>query len=179
MKIKYLVLFLFLSNFSNVFAQGLIIHKQTGKDTVVISTVDSITFTQSLIVHKNTGIKDSVLLSNIDSLTYDPTINHITTTEDFETGTKTAYAAADVTLKTGVWNLNDALIGNSTADVKNGTKSVRMRNTGRLTMKFSLTSGAGTVTIKHAIYGSLDLPTKWQLWYSTDDGANWQQKILQ
>jgi endonuclease G len=42
----------------------------------------------------------------------------VTRTENFETGTKTAYAAADVTLSTGVWNLNDALLGNTTADKK-------------------------------------------------------------
>lgn len=97
-----------------------------------------------------------------------------TTKEDFEIGTKGGYAALDVTLKTGVWNLNDALIGNSTADVKNGTKSARVHYDGRLTMKFNLTSGAGIVTIQHAMYGS-DSPTQWQLWYSIDDGSNWQQ----
>jgi DNA/RNA endonuclease G (NUC1) len=263
MKNKFLSLFLFLLIFNNVFAQGLIIHKQTGKDTVVISTVDSITFTQSIVVHKNIGAKDSVLLSNIDSLTYDATIKtfplissidptsvtvgspdfvltvqgqnfknnsviqwngsglitifisaselkttvpaanvtssgtiNITvftpppgggtsvsvpfnvavvtiTKEDFELGSKTGYGAADVTLGTGVWNFNDALIGNSPADVKNGTKSARMRN-GKMTMKFNLTSGAGVVTIQHARYGS-DASSTWQLWYSIDDGSNWQQ----
>ena len=96
-----------------------------------------------------------------------------TTIEDFEIGTKTSYAAADVTLKTGVWNFNDCLIGNSASDVKNGTKSARMRN-GKLTMKFNLTSGAGIVTIQHAMFGS-DAPSKWQLWYSIDDGSNWQE----
>jgi endonuclease G, mitochondrial len=177
MKIKFLLLFLLSLTLNNVFAQGLIIHKQSGKDTVVISTVDSITFTQSLIVHKNTGIKDSVLLSNIDSLTYDPTINHVTTKEDFESGlAKTGYGAADVTFRTGVWNLNNALcISTDAGDVKNGTKSVRMKLAGKLTMKFSLKNGAGIVTVLHAKYG-IDGDSKWQLWYSTDDGASWQQK---
>ena len=175
MKFKNLVLFLFLSVFSNVFAQGIIIHEPTINDTVVISTVDSITFTQSLVVHKNTGTIDSVLLSNIDSLTYDPTINAVTTKEDFEAGTKTSYAAANVALTTGSWNLSDALIGNSTSDVKNGLKSVRMHNTGVMAMQFDFKSGAGTVTIQHAMYGS-DLATQWQLWYSVDQGANWQQQ---
>ncbi|HWZ35208.1 MAG TPA: hypothetical protein VNW51_03570, partial [Mucilaginibacter sp.] len=47
-----------------------------------------------------------------------------TITEDFESGSKTAYAAADITLFTGSWNFNDAVIGNLATDVKNGTKSV-------------------------------------------------------
>lgn len=39
-------------------------------------------------------------------------------TEGFEQGSKTAYAAADVTLSTGSWNFSDALIGNLAADLK-------------------------------------------------------------
>jgi DNA/RNA endonuclease G (NUC1) len=97
------------------------------------------------------------------------------TKEDFESGTlKTTYAAADVTLGTGIWNLNDALVGNSSSDVKNGSRSARVHYDGKLTMKFNLNSGAGNVTILHAMYGS-DSPTQWQLWYSIDGGANWQQ----
>src|SRR5262245_60368506 len=42
----------------------------------------------------------------------------VTTSEGFESGTKTAYAAADVTLGSGVWNMNDALIGTLSTDVK-------------------------------------------------------------
>ena len=65
-----------------------------------------------------------------------------TLSEGFETGTKTAYAAADVTLGTGIWNLNDALIGNSTSDRKSGTQSARVVNSGKLTMKFDKAGGA-------------------------------------
>ncbi len=86
-------------------------------------------------------------------------------TEGFETGSKTAYAAADVTLGTGVWNMNDALIGTSTSDIKNGTASARVRNSGTITMTFNITTGASTVTIKHAKYGS-DASSTWQWWYS-------------
>jgi len=60
------------------------------------------------------------------------------------TGTKTSYATADVQLSTGLWTLNDALIGNLTTDRKTGAASARIRNTGSLTMVFDL-SGAGTV----------------------------------
>lgn len=94
--------------------------------------------------------------------------------EDFENGTKTAYAAADVTLGTGVWNINDGLIGNSTSDRKNGTKSARVRNSGKLTMKFDNTSGASTVTVMHALYGT-DASSTWQLWYSTNAGTSYTQ----
>ena len=98
----------------------------------------------------------------------------VTSIEDFESGTKTAYAAADVTLGTGVWNLNDALIGNSASDHKNGTQSARVRNSGKLTMKFDNTNGAATVTILHALYGT-DASSTWQLWYSTNAGGSYTQ----
>jgi hypothetical protein len=97
-----------------------------------------------------------------------------TTSENFESGTKTAYTAADVTLTTGVWNLNDALLGNSASDKRNGTQSARVRNSGKLTMKFNLTAGAGTVTIAHAKYGT-DAGSTWQLWYSTNSGSTYTQ----
>jgi hypothetical protein len=74
--------------------------------------------------------------------------------ETFETGTKTAYASGTVALSSGSWTLDDALLGNTTADVKTGTQSVRLRNSGTLTMNFNLSSGAGVVTIDHARYGT-------------------------
>src|ERR1035437_3859566 len=53
-----------------------------------------------------------------------------TLTEGFENASKTAYAAASVNLSTGSWNFDDALIGTSSTDRKNGSNSVRIRNTG-------------------------------------------------
>jgi DNA/RNA endonuclease G (NUC1) len=103
-----------------------------------------------------------------------PLVTQSMATEGFETGSKTAYAAADVTLGTGVWNMNDALIGTSTSDIKNGTASARVRNSGAVTMKFNITTGASTVTIKHAKYGS-DASSTWQLWYSVNSGSTWTQ----
>src|ERR1700748_2770873 len=64
--------------------------------------------------------------------------------EGFESATKTAYAAADVTFTSGSWNLNDALVGTSTSDAKTGSQSVRIRNTGTLSMNFDVSTGAST-----------------------------------
>jgi endonuclease G len=94
--------------------------------------------------------------------------------ETFESGSKGAYAAADVSLSTGTWNLDDALIGTSANDRKNGSKAIRMQNTGKITMKFNVTSGASIVTIWHAVYGG-DAASSWDLYYSIDNGSNWTQ----
>lgn len=97
----------------------------------------------------------------------------VTLSENFESGAKTAYAAGNVTLGSGSWNLNDALIGNLAADAKSGTQSVRVRNTGSLTMNFN-GNGANTITIRHAVYGS-DGSSTWQLWISTNGGSSFTQ----
>lgn len=93
-------------------------------------------------------------------------------TENFETGTKTAYTTANVALSSGSWSFNDALIGNSTSDRKSGLQSARIRNSGKLTMNFDKTGGAGDFTISHALYGT-DAACTWQLYYSVNAGSTW------
>ena len=91
--------------------------------------------------------------------------------EGFESGSKTSYAVADVLLSTGYWNLNDALIGTSSTDQKIGFASARVRNTGSVSMDFDV-SGAGTVSIQHAIFSS-DGSSSWELWYSINGGTSY------
>jgi endonuclease G, mitochondrial len=93
--------------------------------------------------------------------------------EGFEAGGKTAYAAANVSLGTGSWFMDDALTGNLSTDRKTGAFSARIRNTGLLHMNFNKT-GAGTVSIQHAVFGT-DGSSTWQLWSSTNNGSTWIQ----
>lgn len=93
-------------------------------------------------------------------------------TENFEIGSKTAYAIANVTLSTGSWSFDDALIGNLAADVKNGNDCVRLR-TGKISMNFDI-SGVTVISIKHAKYGT-DATSTWQLFVSTDGGTTYTQ----
>lgn len=92
--------------------------------------------------------------------------------EGFESGSKTAYAAASVTLGSGTWYFDDALIGTLSTDRKNGSQSARIRNTGSIEMSFDLTAGASTVTVAHAVYGS-DGSSTWELQASTDGGSTY------
>src|SRR4051812_9801769 len=98
----------------------------------------------------------------------------LTSSEKFESGSKGAYAAGNVTLGSGVWNMNDALLGNLSTDVKDGAQAARVRNNGRVTMQFDRTTGAGTVSIQHATYGS-DSNGSWGLFLSQDHGSSWSQ----
>jgi hypothetical protein len=94
--------------------------------------------------------------------------------ESFDTGTKTAYATGAVSLASGTWTLNDALLASSASDPHNGAQAVRVRNSGKVTMGFDFPTGANTVAVKHAKYGT-DASTTWGLWYSTDGGTTWSQ----
>ncbi|MNK04927.1 Nuclease precursor [compost metagenome] len=94
-------------------------------------------------------------------------------TEDFEnTPAKGGYAVAEVKMPTGSWTLDDALVGNLPADLKNGLKSVRLR-TGNLKMNFDI-SGIKMLYIKHGKYGT-DLASTWKLLMSTDGGTTYTQ----
>jgi endonuclease G len=92
-----------------------------------------------------------------------------TLTEDFETGSKGSYAAANVTLASGSWYFDDALLGSLANDRKNGSKSARIQNTGSIAMNFNV-SGTATISIKHAVYGT-DGSSTWQLQLSTDSST--------
>jgi endonuclease G len=92
--------------------------------------------------------------------------------ENFETGTKGTYTTGTVSLSSGNWIFDDALIGSSPADAKNGAKAARIRNSGKLSMGFDVATGASIVTIRHAAYGK-DGNSQWQLWISADGGATY------
>jgi len=97
-----------------------------------------------------------------------------TIVEGFESGSKIAYAVDDVAIDTGTWNMDEALIGSLDTDVKTGTKAARARDSGRITMDFDRTTGAGTVTIHHAKF-NLDDSSTWGLFVSRDRGTTWSQ----
>ena len=112
-------------------------------------------------------------------------ISAVSLTQNFEVGgtsPKTAYDVAptgsasgdNVTLQSNSWNLYDAVIGNLAADKKAGSWSARIRNTGKITMLYNLSTGISTITIKHARYGT-DAASSWGLWYSTNSGSTWTQ----
>ena len=106
------------------------------------------------------GVKDLAITQTFD--------------EGFESASKTAYAAADVTFDSGSWNLDDALIGTSTSDQKTGSHAVRIHNTGTLSMNFDVSTGASTVTMSYAVYGA-DGSSAFQLWVSSNGGSSYTQ----
>ncbi|WP_019423919.1 hypothetical protein [Paenibacillus sp. OSY-SE] len=91
--------------------------------------------------------------------------------EGFESGSKGAYAAGTVTLDSGLWLFDNALIGDLPNDKKNGAKSARIRAAGFIAMNDDV-EGAESVTLQHANFGN-DTGAVWKLQKSTDGGSTW------
>ncbi len=130
----------------------------------------AVSYTATFTVTDNTGVSAAATRK----ITVNPASTGSSFSEGFETGAKASYATGNVTFTSGAWTLNDALLGNTASDPKSGTQSVRMRNSGKLTMLFNWATGAKTVSVKHAVYGS-DASSTWGLWYSTNSGGTWTQ----
>ena len=91
--------------------------------------------------------------------------------EDFEQGTKTAYATGTVTLRSGDWTFTDALLGNLFNDKVNQVQAARIRG-GSIAMNFDKPTGAGVVTLNAAMYGT-DAPVTFVLEVSTNGGTTY------
>ncbi len=102
------------------------------------------------------------------------------TTEDFETGSKSSYAAASVTLTSGSWMFSDAVIGiTAGSDIFNGAKSARIRgtvgsNNGYIETEFAIPA-LKKVTVQHAQTnfneGTGAVTPSIELWISKNGGA--------
>ncbi len=98
--------------------------------------------------------------------------------ESFETGAKQIYAIDDITLPTGRWRLDNAVIQNQKYDgAVSGEYAVRMifNNTtsAYLQMMYDLPKGASKVEFWYKSF-ALDKPCMFQLEYSTNKGKKWQ-----
>lgn len=131
-----------------------------------------VTGTVRFRVSKTSGGKTRINIDNFQVTEADAsTVSTASLSEDFESASKTSYAAATITINSNDWYLDDALIGSLSSDRKNGSKSVRVRNTGALEMQFDITDPT-TVSFYYAKYGS-DGNSDLDLQYSTNGGSSW------
>lgn len=99
--------------------------------------------------------------------------------ETFEISTKDEYTPGPVGFASGTWQFDDALLGRSELDRRNDDQAVRLRRKGKITMDFFVPAGAGTVKVKHGIYG-LDASSAWELWVMSEAcGCNKWTKVGQ
>ncbi|MDR9419095.1 T9SS type A sorting domain-containing protein [Gracilimonas sp.] len=117
----------------------------------------------------------SFLTTIVLLLTFDAA--HAQLFEDFEDGSKGSYAASSVTLSTGDWYMEEALLGSLPNDKYNGSQGVRMdRRDGiaaNIYMQFDKPNGADEVSFYLAHYGDLAEDAALQVQYSVDSGSSW------
>jgi hypothetical protein len=93
--------------------------------------------------------------------------------EGFNANLKTGFAKGDVTLPSGKWTLEEALLGNNgTSDKRNGTFSIRARAKASIYMAFDV-NDVKELKFMYANYGS-ETGATWTAYKSTDSGTTWE-----
>lgn len=95
--------------------------------------------------------------------------------EDFELGNKSTYSAGAVNLKSGLWQLDNALNGKSDNDLKNDNSAIRIKPGGHAATLFDFPATAREIQFNYGTYGSDD-SSRISVWISENKGAfwNWQ-----
>ncbi|MWC29793.1 Ig domain protein group 2 domain protein [Paenibacillus sp. MMS18-CY102] len=125
--------------------------------------------TASITVTANDGNGGTV--NDVFTVTVSSSTSVTSLSEYFESGTKGAYAAANVTLSSGSWMFNNALIGNLSTDKKSGTQSARINAAGYIQMNFDV-AAAQAIKLSVANFNN-DSGTTWKLQKSTNAGTTW------
>lgn len=89
--------------------------------------------------------------------------------ENFESGTKTAYAEGIISCTSSLWKMTDAVIGNLENDKKNNACAARLRNTGTLEMQEDKMGGVGTLSFYAGVYGK-DAASSLSVYYCLNGG---------
>lgn len=93
--------------------------------------------------------------------------------EGLENVSKSSYTGANIELTGGVWYFEDALIGSTANDVKNGTKAIRIRETGFIRMNYDI-FGVKDINFSYAAYQG-DSDSEFELYVSKDSGGSWKK----
>jgi hypothetical protein len=152
-------------------------YRNSGSSFTLTNLTPSTTYYFAVFEYKNSGV---CYLLNSPLLGNQITASAPSVIETFEPGVKGSYTNGTATCNLGVWNFNDALIGTTASDRKNGLKSARIQNTGSISMLFNKTDGIGQITVNHARFGS-DAVSTWRLDVSDDGGATysaWQSPVI-
>ena len=120
---------------------------------------------------------DTIPIDSVDYVYTEPTpIVKDNFFEDFEKGSKSAFAEATVTCTAATWVMTDALIGSLNKDKKNDSKSVRLKNGGCIKMTEDYTEGCDSLWFFAGMYGEYE-GGKLTISYSADQGDTWNSVV--
>ena len=94
--------------------------------------------------------------------------------EGFDEASKSRYEGGNVTVSSGQWYLENAIMGGADNDQKDGIKAVRMKEMAKLRMNFDIQSGIQQVRFRYGVY-QLDKGSSFELWASSNSGASWNK----
>lgn len=94
--------------------------------------------------------------------------------ESFDNASKNRYEGGNITVSSGQWYLENAMMGSVGNDQKDGIKAIRIKEMGKLSMKFDISSGIQQVRFKYGVY-QLDKESSFELWVSTNGGTSWNK----
>ena len=94
--------------------------------------------------------------------------------EGFDDASKSRYEGGNITVTSGQWYLENAVMGSADNDQKDGLKAIRMKEKAKLRMNFDIPSGIQQVRFKYGVY-QLDRESSFELWTSTNSGMSWNR----
>ena len=93
--------------------------------------------------------------------------------ESFDNASKRTYEGAAITTNSGIWYLDNAVVGSSENDQKSGEKSIRVKENGSVTMSFDIPTGIAQIKLKYGAYQT-DGQSSFEVAVSTNGGNTWQ-----
>jgi endonuclease G len=94
--------------------------------------------------------------------------------ENFDQVSKNKYETATITTNSGDWYFENAMMGSTDNDVKNGAKAIRIKEDGLVRFDTDLTSGIYQIKLKAGLYQS-DKTAAFEVRISTNRGNTWNK----
>lgn len=92
--------------------------------------------------------------------------------EGFDDASKNKYEGGTIAVSSGQWYLENAMMGSADNDIKHGTKSIRIKESGKVSMAFDMPTGIQQVKFNYAVY-QLDQSVNFEVYLSKNQGDSW------
>lgn len=92
--------------------------------------------------------------------------------EGFDDASKNKYEGGNIAVSSGQWYLENAMMGSADNDIKHGTKSIRIKESGKVSMAFDMPTGIQQIKFNYAVY-QLDQSVNFEVYLSKNQGNSW------
>ncbi|MDH4460332.1 MAG: DNA/RNA non-specific endonuclease [Flectobacillus sp.] len=92
--------------------------------------------------------------------------------EGFDDASKNKYEGGTISVSSGQWYLENAMMGSADNDSKHGTKAIRVKESGKISMAFDVPTGIQQLKFNYAVY-QLDQSVTFDVYLSKNGGSSW------